>query len=83
MTANFVPRTIIPHVPINSEWAETLLGLRLNTPNKWWPGFRDGGINHGKIAAISLDLLSLYYFKVELNNEPGAHYAMHYSSVLL
>jgi hypothetical protein len=50
-----MPCTIIPHVPIDSEWAEILVGLRLNIPNKWWPGFSDGGINRGKIAAINLD----------------------------
>ena len=78
-----MPRTIIPHVPIDSEWAETLLGLRLNIPDKWWPGFCDGGLNCGKIAAINLDPLSLYYFEVELDDEPGAHYAMRNDSVLL
>jgi hypothetical protein len=78
-----MPHTIIPHVPIDLEWAETLVGLRLNIPNKWWPGFRDGGINRGKIAAINLDLSSLHYFQVELKNEPGAQYAMRYDSVLL
>jgi hypothetical protein len=30
-----------------------------------------------------LDLSSSYYFQIELNNEPGAHYAMCYDSVLL
>jgi hypothetical protein len=78
-----MPRTIIPHVPIDSEWAETLVGLRLNIPDKWWPGFCNGGLNRGKIAAINLDPLSSYYFEVELNDEPGAHYAMRYDSVLL
>ena len=78
-----MPRTIIPHVPIDSEWAETLVGLRLNIPDKWWPGFCNGSLNRGKIAAINLDPLSSYYFEVELNDEPGAHYAMRYDSVLL
>jgi hypothetical protein len=78
-----MPRTIIPHVPIDSEWAETLIGLRLNIPNKWWPGFSDGGINRGKIAAINYNPSSSYYFEVELDDEPGAHYAMRYSSVIL
>ncbi len=78
-----MPRTIIPHIPIDSEWAETLVGLRLNIPNKWWPGFSDGGINRGKIAAINYNPLSSYYFEIELDDEPGAHYAMRYSSILL
>ena len=78
-----MPRTIIPHVPIDSEWAETLVGLRLNIPDKWWPGFCNGGLNRGKIAAINLDPSSSYYFEVKLDDEPGAHYAMRYDSVLL
>jgi hypothetical protein len=65
------------------KWAETLVGLRLNIPNKWWPGFCDGGLNQGKIAAINLDPSSLYYFQVELNDEPGAHYTMRYDSIPL
>ncbi len=72
-----------PTRPIDSELAETLVGLRLNIPNKWWLGFRDGSLNQGKIAAITLGLLSSYYFQIELNDEPGAHYAMCYDSVLL
>ena len=78
-----MPCTIIQHIPINSEWVETLVGLRLNIPNKWWPGFRDGGLSQGKIAAITLDPSSSYYFQVKLDDEPGAHYAMRYDSVLL
>ena len=35
--------------------------------------FSDGGINCGKKAAINLDPSSLYYFEVELDNEPGVH----------
>jgi hypothetical protein len=65
------------------EWAKTLVGLRLNIPIKWWPRFCDGGLNQGIIAAITLDPSSSYYFQVELDNEPGVHYAMRYDSVLL
>jgi hypothetical protein len=59
------------------------MGLRLNIPNKWWPGLCNGSLNQGKIAAITLDPLSSYYFQIELNNEPGVHYTMRYDSVLL
>ena len=78
-----MPRIIIPHVPINSEWAEMLIGLRLNIPNKWWPGFRNGGSNRGKITTTNLNPSSSYFYEVELDDEPGAHYAMRYDSVLL
>jgi hypothetical protein len=46
-------------------------------------GFCDGDLKHGEIAAINLDPLSSYYFEVKLDDEPGAHYAMRYDSVLL
>jgi hypothetical protein len=78
-----MPCTIIQHVPIDSKWAEMLVGLHLNIPNKWWPGFHDGGLNQGKIAAITLHLSSSYYFRVELDDEPGVHYTVRYDSVLL
>jgi hypothetical protein len=78
-----MPPTFIRHIPIDSEWVEALVGLRLNIPNSWWPGFVDGGLNRGQIAAINFDTLNTYYFEVELNNELGAPYAMRYDSVLL
>ena len=60
-----------------------MVGLRLNVPNSWWPGFVDGGLNRGRIAAVNLDVPNEYYFEVELDDELGAHYAMRYASVLL
>jgi hypothetical protein len=76
-------RSIIQHIPIDAEWAETLVGLRLNIPNRWWPGYDDGGLNRGHIAAIDFNASNTFYFQVELNDEPGAHYAMRYDSVVL
>ena len=78
-----MPPTFVQHIPIDSEWVEALVGLRLNVPNSWWRGFVDGGLNRGRIATVNLDALNAYYFKVELNNKLGAHYAMCYDSVLL
>jgi hypothetical protein len=78
-----MPPTFVRRTPIDLEWAEALVGLRLNVPNSWWPGFVDGGLNRGQIAAVNLDAPNEYYFKVELDDELGAHYAMRYDSVLL
>ncbi|KAL3774009.1 hypothetical protein ACHAW5_004859 [Stephanodiscus triporus] len=75
--------TIIQHIPINAEWTETLVGICLNIPNRWWPGHHDGGLNQCHIAAIDFHASRAFYFQVELDNEPGAHYAMRYDSVLL
>jgi hypothetical protein len=88
-SANHIPTQhtdashLCPAHSINSEWAEALVGLRLNIPNSWWPGIVDGGLNQGQIAAININALNAYYFKVELNDELRAHYAMRYDSVLL
>jgi len=78
-----MPPTFVQHIPIDSEWVGALVGLRLNVPNSWWPGFVDDGLNRGRIAAINLDAPNAFYFEVELNNELGAHYTMRYDSVLL
>jgi hypothetical protein len=78
-----MPPTFAQHIPIDSEWAEALVGLRLNVPNSWWPGFVDDGLNRGRIAAVNLDAPNAFYFEVELGNKLGAHYAMRYDSVLL
>jgi hypothetical protein len=77
-----MPCTVIQHIPIDLVWAETLVGLRLNIPNNWWPDFDAGGLNRGHIAVINLNTLSSYCFQVELVDEPGAHYAMRYDCVL-
>ncbi len=58
--------TFIRHIPIDSEWVEALVGLRLNVPNSWWLGFIDGGLNQGQIAGVNLDAPNAYYFEVEL-----------------
>ena len=73
------------HIPINLEWVATLVGLRLNILNNWWPDFNNDGLNQGHIAVINLNASSLYNSQVELNNEPRAHYVMHYDydSILL
>jgi hypothetical protein len=78
-----MPPTFVRRSPIDSEWAEALVGLRLNVPNSWWPGFVDGGLNRGRIAAVNLGAPNEFYFEVELDDELGAHYAMRYDSVLL
>ena len=78
-----MPPTFVRRSPINSEWAEALVGLRLNVPNSWWPGYVDSGVNRGRIAAVNLGATNEYYFKVELDDKPGAHYAICYASVLL
>ena len=75
-----MPPTFVRHIPIDSEWTEALVGLRLNVPNSLWPGFFDGGLNRGRIAAINFDAPNAFYFEVQLDDELGSHYAMRYDS---
>jgi hypothetical protein len=43
------------HIPINLEWVEWLVSLRLIILNSWWPAYHNDGLNLGRIAAINLD----------------------------
>jgi hypothetical protein len=56
------------HIPINLEWAESLVGLWLIIPNSWWLAYNDDGFNLGRIAAINLDKPWAYYFQVQLDD---------------
>ncbi len=70
------------HIPINLEWAELLVGLRLIIPNSWWPAYHNDGLNLGRIAAINLDKPQAYCFQVQLDDDEYL-YRMPYESVLL
>ena len=80
-----MPRTAplgINHIPIDTEWAESLVGLRLIVPNSWWPDFHDDQLNPGRIASINADEPRAYYFEVQLDGADHC-YGMLYKSVLL
>ena len=66
-----MPPTFVRRSPIDSEWAEALVGLPLNVPNSWWPGFVDGGLNRGRIAAVNLGTPNECYDSVLLYADEG------------
>ncbi len=71
----------INHIPINPEWAKSLVGLRLIIPNRLWPTYNNSHLNPGQIVSINFNKLWAYYFEVQL----GSHnhcYGMLYESVL-
>jgi hypothetical protein len=70
------------HIPIDLEWVELLVGLRLIIPTSWWPAYHDNGFNLGRIATINLDKPQAYYFQVQLDDNESL-YGMLYKSVLL
>ncbi len=78
-----MPCTIIQHAPINLEWAESLMGLSLNIPNKWWRVFRDGSLNQGKNCCNNLGFVELILLWSQAWWWAWAHYAIRYDSVLL
>jgi hypothetical protein len=57
------------HIPINLEWVESQVGLRLIIPNSWWPAYHNDGLNLGHIATINLDKPRVYYFQVQLDDD--------------
>jgi hypothetical protein len=64
-----MPRTsslVINHIPINPEWAESLVGIWLIVPSSWWPDYHDDRLNSGCISLINFGKPQAYYFKVSL-----------------
>ena len=63
---------------IDSEWAETLVGLRMKVPSNWWNGIRTRELHDGKIK--SFDELQQKWM-LELDSEPDNEYGMAYEAV--
>ena len=64
--------------PIDTEWAETLVGLRLCVPDHWWIGFTSRKLNDGKLR--SYDSSSQKWMLV-LDSEADTDYPIAYSAV--
>ena len=68
-------------IPIDPEWANSLVGLRLLVPDSWWVNCSGEELNEGVIAAVDFTKPRCTFFQLELDNELGAHYPMRYDSV--
>ena len=68
-------------IPIDTEWAESLVGLRLLVPDSWWVNCSGEQMNKGVIAAVDFTKPRRTFFQFELDSELGAHYPMRYDSV--
>jgi hypothetical protein len=55
----------------------------MSVPDYWCPGFTGKNLNGGVIARVDLDINTNNHFQLELDNEPGAFYAMRYDAVAL
>ncbi len=79
-----MPPPVGKGVPIDEEWAASLIGLRMQVPNLWWKGFEgDESLNEGTIVGVDFSAATLNYFPLELAKEKGAIYAMRYDAVHL
>ena len=70
------------NITIDTEWAESLVGLRMQVPGHWWPGFSGNELNPGTIRALDFNEASSRFFQLELDSELGAFYPMRYDAVL-
>ena len=68
---------------MDPEWAESLVGLRVNVPSHWWPGFDGDEDNLSTIAAINFTQTNQRYFQPLLDGDEGkdAYYHMQYDAV--
>ncbi len=69
-------------ISINRKWAASLVGLRIEVPNNWWPAFSGQALNAGRIAGVDFNIKTNNNFQLKLDNEPGVYYAMHYDAVV-
>jgi hypothetical protein len=70
-------------IAINQEWAELLIGLRMNIPNSSWAGNTCLLLNVGAISHLYLHQQNELYFQLELGNDKGIYHATCYNAVLL
>jgi hypothetical protein len=68
--------------PIDREWAASLVCLRMEVPDNWWPAFSGQALNTGRIAGVDFDIETDNHFQLELDNEQGVYYAMRYDAVV-
>jgi hypothetical protein len=68
--------------PIDREWVALLVGFCMEVPNNWWPAFSGQAPNTGRIAGVDFDIKTEKHFQLELDNEQGVYYAMHYDAVV-
>ena len=79
-----MPPRVGKGVPVDEEWAASLIGLRMQVPNLWWKGYEgDESLNEGSIIGVNFSAAKLKYFQLELTKEKGAIYAMRYDAVHL
>ena len=58
-----------PDVTIDTYWAQSLTGLRIQVPDSWWPGYSDGEINSGEIVALDFAKPHEAYFQLLLYDD--------------
>ena len=68
-------------IPIDTEWAESLVGLRVKVPDCWWVNCDGKKLYAGVIAAVDFTQPRQTFFQLELDSELGAYYPMRYDSV--
>ena len=56
-----------PDVTIDTYWAQSLTGLRIQVPDSWWPGYSDGELNSGEIVALDFAKPHEAYFQLLLD----------------
>jgi len=56
-----------PVVPIDREWAVSVVGLRMQVPEHWWPGYSGSKLCAGKIVAVDFEEPAGRYFTLRLD----------------
>ena len=75
-----------PVVPIDREWAVSVVGLRMQVPEHWWPGYSGSKLCAGKIVAVDFDEPAGRYFTLRLDADEDEDdeivFSMRYDAVV-
>ena len=63
---------------INTEWADSFIGLRMKVPGNWWVGHSTRELYDGRITAFDEEQQK---WLLELDSEPDAFYSMAYEAL--
>ena len=64
-----MPPVLSRPISIDEEWAETLTGLSMSVPYKWWDGCTGSQLYEGRIAAVDFSDEAERYFMLDLDDD--------------
>eukprot|EP00956_Cyclotella_meneghiniana_P033551 scaffold96912_cov61-Cyclotella_meneghiniana.AAC.2 len=76
-----MPRAVQVTVSVDQEWATSLIGLRMQVEERWWPEYSGSDLCPGQIIDVKFDDDQERYWLLQLDGEDWT-YPMRYDAVV-